>query len=81
MITRKDFPGAPIGSYVCEEGWLVVGDQAWTVEEWLSPLSIHRGGRMGRNGRPLKYENETDRAEAKRRFDREYYRRRRERVA
>lgn len=32
MIDR--FPGAPAGSYVSDEGWLIVGDQAWTVEEW-----------------------------------------------
>jgi hypothetical protein len=28
------FPDAPAGSYVCEEGWLVINDQAWTEAEW-----------------------------------------------
>ena len=28
------FPNAPPESYVSEEGWLIVGDEAWTSEEW-----------------------------------------------
>lgn len=33
------FPSAPPGSYVSEEGWLVVGDEAWTEAEWRSRLT------------------------------------------
>lgn len=38
-MTRRGFRDAPPGSYVCEEGWLIVGDEAWTVEEWNTTLS------------------------------------------
>lgn len=44
------FPGAPPGSYVSDEGWLIVGEEAWTAEEW----SGDHGVRWRRNhpGRP-----------------------------
>ena len=28
------FPGAPEGAALTEEGWLVIGDEAWTEEDW-----------------------------------------------
>jgi hypothetical protein len=41
MTRLKDFPNAPAGSWVCSEGWLIVGDEAWTVAEWNGE-PIHR---------------------------------------
>jgi hypothetical protein len=35
------FPHAPPGSYVSDEGWLIVGGQAWTREEWATRASKH----------------------------------------
>ena len=56
------FPDAPPGSYVCEEGWLIVGDEAWTEYEWnvyvdARPRSIGRG-------RPRQYANAEERRRA-----------------
>jgi hypothetical protein len=34
MKDLSDFPDAPDGSYVCDEGWLIINDEAWTEEEW-----------------------------------------------
>jgi hypothetical protein len=34
MSALDRFPGAPASAYVCEEGWLVIGQQAWTETEW-----------------------------------------------
>lgn len=28
------FPGAPPWAYVSGEGWLIIGSEAWTLEEW-----------------------------------------------
>ena len=33
------FPNAPEDSYVCEEGWLVIDDEAWTEEEWAARIA------------------------------------------
>lgn len=33
-MKRQPFPDAPENSYVTPEGWLIVGDEAWTEEEW-----------------------------------------------
>jgi hypothetical protein len=38
------FPNAPVDSYVSEEGWLIIDDEAWTEAEWRNP---------GVHGRPL----------------------------
>jgi hypothetical protein len=29
-----DFPGAPANAFVSDEGWLLIGQEAWTVQEW-----------------------------------------------
>lgn len=55
---RRDFPGAPPGSYVCEEGWLIVGDEAWTPQEWASGWFPHP-----RSGDSTKYTRRYDTAE------------------
>lgn len=34
MNDLRDFPGAPEGAFISDEGWLVLGQEAWTVEEW-----------------------------------------------
>lgn len=39
-MTNPKFPGAPEGSYISEEGWLIVGDEAWTEREWTLELSV-----------------------------------------
>lgn len=36
-----DFPDAPRGAWVSDEGWLVLGNEAWTLQEWLAQPS-HR---------------------------------------
>lgn len=33
-MSRDPFPGAPVGATYSEEGWLVIGDEAWTEHEW-----------------------------------------------
>ena len=33
--TLSDFPEAPEGAWISKEGWLIVGEEAWTLEEWL----------------------------------------------
>ncbi len=72
-MTDRRFPEAPPGSYVSEEGWLVVGDEAWTEDEW-------RGGsfwRFERADGPRRYTTDEERLEARRRARRESARRRR----
>lgn len=49
-----DFPDAPAGSYVCEEGWLIVGDEAWTAEEWRASA---RRPHSTTGGRPRLYDD------------------------
>ena len=71
-MTDPRFPKAPPGSYVCEEGWLIVGDEAWTEEQWNDRQWV-KGARRG----PLRYATEEERLEAKRRSAREYQRRKR----
>jgi hypothetical protein len=73
MTVLADFPGAPPGSYVCEEGWLIIGDQAWTLTEWNTAL-----GGDERKKYQNRYDSETARREARRRSKREYMRRKRE---
>ena len=62
--TLADYPGAPEGAYVCDEGWLCIGDQSWTIKEWLAADksdrrrdSRHQEGRGGRTGRPTQYDD------------------------
>lgn len=74
---RTSFPGAPPGSYVSDEGWLIVGDEAWTLDEWT-----HQRAQAARaSSRPTKYHiryaTDDERREAKRRVRRESARRRR----
>jgi hypothetical protein len=79
--TLADFPGAPRGAYVCAEGWLIVGEEAWPLDEWLHPVCRRprRGApREARIGRPQKYATEAERLDARRRSSREHMRRRRE---
>ena len=45
-MTLADYPGVPEGAYVCEEGWLCIGEEAWTWHEWRA----HMYG-----GRPVQY--------------------------
>ena len=65
------FRDAPPGSYVSEEGWLIVGDEAWTLQEWDdNPYSRPRSI-------PRSYDTDDERLAAKRRANREYMRRKR----
>jgi hypothetical protein len=65
-VTDPRFPDAPLDSYVCEEGWLVVGDQAWTEDEWARTRdATYRYGRRP-NGRPRKYIDHEDELRARR---------------
>ena len=73
MTTRRDFPGAPQGSYVSEEGWLIVGDEAWTAHEWSTrPGGVGLG--LG-TGRPIAYDDERHRRQREQK--RLYYARKR----
>lgn len=72
MTTLRDFPGAPPGATVCEEGWLIVGDEAWTVHEWSTALGEDQRAKYA-----ARYDTEDDRLEARRRAKREYMRRKR----
>lgn len=76
-MTRNPFPDAPDGSYICEEGWLVVDDEAWTEDEWRARNQGTRPSywevREPRRGH--RYKTEAERIEARRRSRREYNRR------
>jgi hypothetical protein len=69
-MTDHRFPGAPDGSYVSEEGWLVVDDEAWTEHEWRIRMLVNPGT-------VRRYATEEERLEARRRTRRESARRRR----
>ena len=56
------FRNAPPDSYVSEEGWLIVGDEAWLPEEWTGKRRM----------------TDDERLAAKRRSSRESMRRMRE---
>ena len=45
------FPEAPPDAWISEEGWLIVGDEAWTVDEW-------RARSRWITGRKVKYNDE-----------------------
>lgn len=77
MTHDERFPGAPPESYVCEEGWLVCGEQAWTEREWSIRGSLSLTGQP--IGRPPKYRTAAERAEATRRLAHEWYLRHRAR--
>lgn len=51
-ITIADFPQAPRGAYVTPEGWLVIGEQAWTVDEWRIQRGWYRAPRKPASRRP-----------------------------
>ena len=53
------FPGAPADATYTDEGWLCIGDEAWTEHEWslLSPLQR----RAVTGDAPLDDETERDR--------------------
>ena len=41
---RSDFYAAPVDSYVSDDGWLIVADEAWTLQEWTREhRPVHRG--------------------------------------
>lgn len=63
------FRDAPPGSYISEEGWLIVGQEAWTLEEW--------NGVEDKAKYANRYTNHADRVAARRRTRREYMRRKR----
>jgi hypothetical protein len=69
-VKHPDFPSAPPGSYVCEEGWLIVGDEAWTPDEWArrSRGDVEHPRRY--NG--FRYDTDEERQAARRRSRREY---------
>lgn len=91
--TIDDFPGAPPSAHVCEEGWLILGEEAWTVEEWRSGLGADERAKHGihvkiERRRPTEEERQAARRETKRRwieanrerlrrYNREYMRRKR----
>jgi hypothetical protein len=55
-MTLARFPNAPEGAYVCEEGWLIIDDEAWTEEEWAPKPG----------GRPVTYDDERHRRDRER---------------
>lgn len=55
------FPGAPPGSYVTEEGWLVYGDEAWTEDDWRVYVSARPAASGHRGGPPRRYETVSER--------------------
>lgn len=70
-VTIKDFPDAPAGSYVSEEGWLICANEAWTVTEWAD-RTPRLGGLYATGGRPVRYDDEAHRkAREKKRQQRE----------
>lgn len=79
MRTRDRFPQMPAGSYVCEEGWLIVGEEAWTLHEWLCRLGL-RSEEDRSKYRPRGY-TEEQRREAHREANRRWRRRQREAAA
>jgi hypothetical protein len=51
---RTRFPGAPPGSYISEEGWLVYDDEAWTEDEWNCRRWVGRPHRATNDPKTLK---------------------------
>lgn len=82
-MNLRDFPDAPPGSYVSDEGWLVIEDEAWTYEEWHTEIGrayrrvIRPKSPRPKRAAPRRYATEEERIEAHRRARREYNRRRR----
>ena len=85
MTTLTDFPNAPSGSWICEEGWLIIGDEAWTADEWRH-MAYYNGAVPKprptkdpqvprRIDRRIKYQNDDERVAARRRQKREHMRR------
>lgn len=74
VTDRSAFPDAPPGSYVTEQGWLVVGDQAWTAEEWNSAIGLDYRRRFatGKRQVPRRYATDAEREAAKQRSRRAY---------
>ena len=62
----SSFPGAPYGSYVNEDGWLIVGDEAWTEREWRARSGGVTLGRV-QIGRPVQYDDEAHRKDREKR--------------
>jgi hypothetical protein len=71
MSRIEGFPGAPDDAYLSEEGWLIIGDEAWTRSDWLT---------RNRLGRPIP-DDPDDRVLRRRRTWRESKRRSRQRAA
>lgn len=64
-VTLADFPGAPRGSWIFHDTWLIVGEEGWSSEEWMT-----RPGGVGMGlgaGRPIKYDDERHRKARERR--------------
>ena len=76
MTRDVTFPDAPADSYVSEEGWLICGEEAWTLHEWMA-YPNRRPGYIGVPQRARRYDNDEDRKEARRRAGREHMRRKR----
>lgn len=72
-VDTTRFRNAPPGSYVSEEGWLIIDDEAWTAEEWNN----RRWRKQDKYN--VRYTNDAERLEARRRASREYRRRQRDR--
>lgn len=74
-MTDPRFPNAPLDSWVSDEGWLIIGDEAWTEEEWQRRERFR--DRRRKAPAPTRYATEEERLEARRRTRRESARRRR----
>ena len=72
-MTRSLYPDAPAGSWISEEGWLVIGEEAWTSSEWASRVSTRPTAVV--SGRPVRYDD--DRHRKAREKKRRYYARKR----
>lgn len=58
------FPGAPAHASISEEGWLIIGEEAWTAEEWASPQLRRHAAGLRPVGRPRLYPNKAARQRA-----------------
>lgn len=72
-MSRPAFANAPQCSYVNEDGWLVLGDEAWTEAEWKRYQNKLKYG--------VRYQTDEERKAARQKTWREYMRRRRARAA
>jgi hypothetical protein len=75
------YPGAPGDATISEEGWLIIGDEAWTEAEWRNDQGLAYRRQQREQERPVRtgyFREYRDRnVEKVRKYRREWMRERR----